>query len=237
MIEVRNLSKRFDDIIAVDDISFKINKGEITGFLGPNGAGKSTTLKMITSYLKPTSGEILFDGVNIKDQTYDIKKDIGYLPEQNPLYHDMLVFDYLKYMAELKELEKSKVKDRILYVAERCGITDRLAQMIGTLSKGYRQRVGLAQSILNDPKILILDEPNVGLDPNQILEIRELIKELGRDRTVIISSHILQEIQAMCEKIMIIHKGKLIVDTTKEKLLSDHETQKLEEVFKQLTTN
>lgn len=221
MVEVKNLSKKFDDIIAVDNISFKINNGEIAGFLGPNGAGKSTTLKMMTTYLKPSSGDIFYNNIKISDHNYDIRKDIGYLPEQNPLYHEMLVFDYLKYMCELKDIPKESIQKNILYAAEKCGITDRLSQSIGTLSKGYKQRTGLAQAILNDPKILILDEPTVGLDPNQILEIRSLIKELGKEKTVILSSHILQEIQALCEKIIIIHKGKIITDTTKERLLID----------------
>ena len=220
MIEVKNLTRQFDDILAVDNISFRINVGEITGFLGPNGAGKSTTLKMLSSYLKPTSGEIFYNDQKMSDIDYDIRRDIGYLPELNPLYYDLLVYDYLKFMAELKEIKKESIDERIRYVAQRCGIVDRLPQMIGTLSKGYKQRVGLAQAILSDPKILILDEPTNGLDPNQIIEIRTLISELGKDKTVILSSHILQEIQAICERILIIHKGKLITDTTKEELLT-----------------
>jgi len=220
MIEVKNLTKHYEDIIAVNNISFKINPGEISGFLGPNGAGKSTTLKMLSTYLKPTSGEILYNDMKISDFIYDIRKDIGYLPELNPLYHDLIVYDYLKYMAELKEITKNNIRNSIFYVSERCGLTDRLSQVIGTLSKGYKQRVGLAQAILNDPKILILDEPTNGLDPNQILEIRELITELGKEKTMIISSHILQEIQATCQRILIIHKGSLITDTNKEELLS-----------------
>ena len=232
MIEVKNLTKRFGAITAVNEISFTIKAGEITGFLGPNGAGKSTTLKMLSAYLKPTSGDVLYDHKKMSDYEHDIRKDIGYLPELNPLYHELLVYDYLKYMALLKEIPKKEINERIHYVAQRCGIIDRLPQMIGTLSKGYKQRVGLAQAILSDPKILILDEPTNGLDPNQIIEIRSLICELGKDRTVILSSHILQEIQAICQRILIIHKGKIITDANKDDLL---ETQNLEEVFTRLT--
>ena len=232
MIEVKNLKKQFGEIIAVNDISFTIKDGEITGFLGPNGAGKSTTLKILSSYLKPTSGEILYNGQKMSELEYDIRKDIGYLPELNPLYHELLVYDYLKYMALLKEIPKKLVSERIHFVAQRCGIIDRLPQMIGTLSKGYKQRVGLAQAILSDPKMLILDEPTNGLDPNQIIEIRYLISELGKHKTVILSSHILHEIQAICERILIIHKGTLVTDASKESLLH---TQSLEEVFTNLT--
>jgi len=221
MIAVSHLSKHFTDIRAVDDISFTIKTGEITGFLGPNGAGKSTTLKMLSAYIQPTSGEIIIDGKQIDDHFYDIRKDIGYLPETNPLYDDLIVYDYLKYMARLKDIPSDQINNRIKEVAKKCGITDRLSQIIGTLSKGYRQRVGLAQAILNYPKILILDEPTIGLDPNQILEIRALITEMGQDRTVILSSHILPEIQAICERIMIINHGRLIADTTKDTLLRD----------------
>jgi ABC-2 type transport system ATP-binding protein len=221
VIRVENIKKYFEDIRAVDDISFDIKSGQITGFLGPNGAGKSTTLKMIVTYLQPTAGDIYINDVKLGEHRDDIRKLIGYLPEHNPLYTEMLVWDYLKYMAELKEIPAEQIRERILYVSQRCGITDRLPQIIGTLSKGYRQRVGLASAILHDPQILILDEPTSGLDPNQILEIRNLIRELGADKTVILSSHILQEIQALCERIIIIHRGKIIADTTKEKLLRD----------------
>jgi ABC-2 type transport system ATP-binding protein len=237
MIEVKNLTKQFEEIVAVDNINFKIGVGEITGFLGPNGAGKSTTLKMLTNYLKPTSGEILINNIKLQDYDYDIRKDIGYLPELNPLYHELLVYDYLKYIAELKEIEKKQIQDRIVYVAERCGIKERLAQTIGTLSKGLKQRVGLAQAILNDPKILILDEPTVGLDPNQIIEIRGLISELGKNKTVILSSHIIQEIQAICQRILIIHKGRLVINSTKAELLEKYEGSKgLEEIFARVTS-
>jgi len=221
MIAVSHLSKHFSNIKAVDNISFTIKNGQITGFLGPNGAGKSTTLKMLATYIKPTSGEITIDNRPIDDQNYDIRNDIGYLPETNPLYDDLIIYDYLKYMAQLKDIPTPQIKDRIREVANKTGITDRLHQMISTLSKGYRQRVGLAQAILNYPKILILDEPTIGLDPNQILEIRALITELGKDSTVILSSHILPEIQAICERIMIINNGRLIADTTKDTLLKD----------------
>lgn len=222
MVEIKDLKKYYGDIKAVDGVNFNINDGEITGFLGPNGAGKSTTLKLITGYLKADSGSIFFDNQEIKDdsENNDIRKNIGYLPESNPLYHEMIVYDYLKYIAEIKEIEKDKINISILNVAEKCGITDRLSQTIGTLSKGYKQRVGLAQTMLNDPKILILDEPTVGLDPNQILEIRQLIRELGKEKTVILSSHILQEVQAVCDRIIIINQGKIVADTSKNEILS-----------------
>ncbi|MDD4155641.1 MAG: ATP-binding cassette domain-containing protein [Candidatus Cloacimonetes bacterium] len=222
MIEVKGLKKYFDEIKAVDDISFLIKEGEITGFLGPNGAGKSTTLKMMTGYLKPDFGDILINNKNISeyaDMNTDYRLNIGYLPENNPLYPDMNVYDFLYYIAKIKQIKSNEIKDRIIYVAEKCSILDRLPQSISTLSKGYRQRVGLAQTILNDPKILVLDEPTVGLDPNQILEIRTLIKELGQEKTVILSSHILQEVQALCDRIIIINQGKIITDTSKDLLL------------------
>ena len=250
MIEVENLTKIFGEITAVNNVSFKVQKGELTGFLGPNGAGKSTTLKIIATYMACTSGKILINGSEINEcqlllnqkETYsnqkkmeiDVRKIIGYLPELNPLYNYLLVFDYLKYIAELKEIKKKYINERILYVAERCGIKDRLSQMIGTLSKGFRQRVGLASAILSDPQILILDEPTVGLDPNQIQEIRALINELGKDKTVILSSHILSDIQAICDRILIMHKGKIVSDKMKNELLSEFDDS-LENAFSHLT--
>ncbi len=223
MIEIKNLVKHYGEIKAVDGVSFSIREGEITGFLGPNGAGKSTTLKMITGYLKQDSGNIFINNQDINEhdmEDYDFRRDIGYLPETNPLYQDMLVYDFLHYIARIKEVNYTEIDQRILFVADKCSIRDRLSQPIGTLSKGLKQRVGLAQTIINDPKILILDEPTVGLDPNQILDIRALIKELGKEKTVILSSHILQEVQAVCDRIIIINQGKIVADTTKEQLLN-----------------
>lgn len=234
MIKVSHLTKKYDTITAVDDISFEVTAGETAGFVGVNGAGKSTTLKMLSGYLSPCMGDIYFYDRRFGEHDYDIRRDIGYLPEKNPLYDNLIVYDFLAYIAQLKEIPKKRIKEKIMYVALRCGLTDRLTQRIGTLSKGYRQRVGLAQAILNDPKLLILDEPTVGLDPNQIVEIRELISELGEQRTLILSSHILSEIQAICDKIMIIHQGRLILDAKMDSITQDG--QSLSDVFASLTT-
>jgi ABC-2 type transport system ATP-binding protein len=216
MIRLQELVKDYGTLRAVDRISFTINDGEILGFLGPNGAGKSTTLKMITCYLSPTAGTIEVGDHNVVDHSQEIRKQIGYLPEQNPLYTEMTVYDYLKFVAEVREIEdfRSAMKRAV----EKCGLQGVVNKPINTLSKGYRQRVGLAQAIIHDPKILILDEPTTGLDPNQIVEIRELIKELGKEKTLIISSHILQEVQAVCDRIVIINKGKIVADGSTEEL-------------------
>jgi ABC-2 type transport system ATP-binding protein len=212
MIEIKNLSRNFGEIRAVDDISFTVDKGMITGFLGPNGAGKTTTLRMMVGFLQPSSGSILLDGKSIFEQPMAASAKIGYLPEHNPLYEEMYVVEALKYMADLRGMKGDSFKARKAFVVESCGLKDVQFQKIGTLSKGFRQRVGLAQAILHDPEILILDEPTSGLDPNQIIEIRDLIRSLGKEKTVILSSHILQEVQATCDRVLIINKGKIIVD-------------------------
>lgn len=218
MIQVSNLVKKYGSHTAVDHLSFQIDKGKIYGFLGPNGAGKSTTMNMITGYIASTEGEILIDGHNILDEPEQAKKCIGYLPEQPPLYFDMTVLEYLKFAADLKKIPKNKRKDMIEEVMDMVKITDMKNRLIKNLSKGYRQRVGLAQAILGYPEIIILDEPTVGLDPKQIIEIRSLIKSLKQKHTVILSSHILSEVSAICDYVMIISNGRLVASDTPENL-------------------
>lgn len=213
-IIVKNLSKNYGSQKAVDDISFEVKTGEILGFLGPNGAGKTTTMKAITTFLSPSSGTIHVGQYSILDQPEEVKKCIGYLPETNPLYEDMAVIDYLAFCAEIQGVPKSKIKDRIRHMVHVCGLEVEKHKKINELSKGYRQRVGLAQALIHDPQVLILDEPTTGLDPNQIVEIRELIRKIGKEKTVILSSHILAEVEATCDRIMIIKKGKIVADGT-----------------------
>jgi len=209
-IEVKNLLKVYGEQKAVNDISFKVGKGEIVGFLGPNGAGKSTTMKIITGYLEKTSGEAFVCGMNVADQPLETKKKIGYLPELNALYYDMYVREYLGFIAELHKIKNQKSK--VESVIELTGLTIESKKRIGQLSKGYKQRVGLAAALIHDPEVLILDEPTSGLDPNQIIEIREVIKKQGKDKTVLFSSHILQEVEAICDRVIIINKGELVAD-------------------------
>jgi len=203
---------------AVNGINFTVSEGEIVGFLGPNGAGKSTTLKIITCFLSPTEGNINIDNLNIYEHSEQIRNMIGYLPENNPLYTDMIVYDYLKYIGQLRGLSEQEFNHNLRNVIEKCGLWGYVAKPIHTLSKGYRQRVGLAQAIIHDPKILILDEPTSGLDPNQIVEIRDLIKDLGKEKTLILSTHILQEVQAVCNRIVIINDGDIVADGSMEEL-------------------
>ncbi len=217
-ITIENLTKKYGIQKAVDNISFNINQGEIIGFLGPNGAGKTTTMKMITTYLNPTSGNIDIAGKSVKKDGNAIRKLIGYLPEHNPLYLDMTVVDYLNYCAELQDIPKSKVLERTKKMISLCGLDREKHKKINELSKGYRQRVGLAQAMIHDPEILILDEPTTGLDPNQIVEIRKLIKEIGKEKTVILSTHILPEVEATCDRILIINRGRIVADGTAETL-------------------
>ena len=220
MIEINNLVKKYGDHVAVDDLSLTVEPGKIYGFLGPNGAGKSTTMNIITGYLGATSGEVKINGHDIFKEPEEAKKCIGYLPEIPPLYVDMTVREYLDFVAELKKLEKSLRKRYVEEAMDTTGITDVGNRMIRNLSKGYRQRVGFAQAILGYPDIIILDEPTVGLDPKQIIEIRELIKKLGEKHTVILSSHILTEISAVCDHVFIISKGKLVASDATENLVS-----------------
>jgi ABC-2 type transport system ATP-binding protein len=220
MIRVENLTKDYGNVRAVNGINFEINDGEIVGFLGPNGAGKSTTLKIITSYLAPSSGNVYVNDLNILDHSLEIREMIGYLPELNPLYQEMTVYDFLKFVSVARKLANAKFKSRLVEVIELCGLRGVMHKYISELSKGYRQRVGLAQAIFHDPKILILDEPSSGLDPNQIVEIRELIKNLGKKKTLIMSSHILQEIQATADRMVIINKGLIVANGTTEELMT-----------------
>lgn len=211
-IVVENITKSFGTQKAVDDVSFRVKTGEIVGFLGPNGAGKSTTMRVITCFLSPNEGDIRIGDYSIHEYPEEIKKIIGYLPEANPLYQDMPVLDYLKFIAELHGIPKEKRSQRILEMVHTCGLEGEKHKKIGELSRGYKQRVGLAQALIHDPQVLILDEPTSGLDPNQIIEIRELIREIGKEKTVILSSHILAEVEATCDRILIINKGRLVAD-------------------------
>ncbi len=226
-IIVENLTKIYGSQRAVDDISFKVRTGEVLGFLGPNGAGKTTTMKAITTYLNPTKGNIRVGEFSVADQPEEVRKNIGYLPEQNPLYPEMPVIDYLKFVAELQGIEKSKIKQRLLDMVNICGLEGEKHKKIGELSKGYRQRVGLAQALIHDPEVLILDEPTAGLDPNQIIEIRELIKTIGREKTVLLSSHILAEVEATCDRILIINKGKIVADGSPDELRKQAKGQEI----------
>lgn len=218
MIEVKNLVKKYGNHVAVDHLNFTVEKGKIYGFLGPNGAGKSTTMNMITGYIASTEGDILIDGHNILEEPEEAKKRIGYLPEMPPLYQDMTVREYLEFAAELKAIPREKKKSNIEEVMSTTKIEDVKNRLIKNLSKGYKQRVGLAQALLGYPEIIILDEPTVGLDPKQIIEIRDLIKGLGRKHTVILSSHILSEVSAVCDHVLIIDKGRLVASDSPENL-------------------
>ncbi|HOF33161.1 MAG TPA: ATP-binding cassette domain-containing protein [Spirochaetota bacterium] len=209
MIELINLTKRYGNFTAVDDLSLSIGSGGITGLLGPNGAGKTTTMRMITGYFPPSAGKVIIDGINISFDPVAVKKMTGYLPESAPVYGDMLVYDYLKYIASVHSIKGS---ERIDDTSSMCGLSTVMGKKISNLSKGYKQRVGLAHALIHDPEILILDEPTNGLDPNQIIEIRNLIKEIGKKKTVLLSTHILSEVEASCDRVIIINKGKIAAD-------------------------
>ncbi|NTW31172.1 MAG: ATP-binding cassette domain-containing protein [Bacteroidetes bacterium] len=225
-VSVENITKTYNLQKAVDNISFKVNTGEIVGFLGPNGAGKTTTMKIITCFMPPNEGDVKVGGISVLKDAEEVKKHIGYLPETNPLYKDMPVIDYLRFIAEIQNVPKSKIRERIFEMLQICGLKNEKHKKIGELSKGYQQRVGLAQALIHNPEVLILDEPTSGLDPNQIVEIRELIKKIGREKTVILSSHILAEVEATCDRIIIINEGKLVADGTSATLRK--QTQKKE---------
>tara|TARA_B110000444_G_C18838846_1_gene597683 strand:- start:2188 stop:3117 length:930 start_codon:yes stop_codon:yes gene_type:complete len=245
-IQISNLTKTFDTQKAVNDISFSVKKGEIVGFLGPNGAGKSTTMKLITGFLKLESGDISINGSSIQKTSDVIKKNIGYLPEHNPLYLDMTILDYLDYCGSLQKMSPQKIKSRSREMIKVCGLNKEKHKFISELSKGYRQRVGIAQAMIHDPEILILDEPTTGLDPNQIIEIRKLIKSLGKEKTVILSTHILPEVEATCDRILIINNGQIVADGTAEDLKSGStgqdtiklriDSQNIDDVKEQITT-
>jgi ABC-2 type transport system ATP-binding protein len=223
MIQLTNVTKSYSGAKAVDNVTLSIPSGQILGFLGPNGAGKTTTMRMITCYMPPTSGKLEVDGLDVTEHSLEVRKKIGYLPEMAPVYPDMNVVDYLQYISDLRHLPKEKRGKRIKDIIGSCGLEDVLHKDVGQLSKGYRQRVGLAQAMLHDPDILVLDEPTAGLDPNQIAEIRMLIKELGRQKTVILSTHILSEVQATCSRIVIINQGRIAADDTPQGLQADAE--------------
>ncbi|MEQ9427032.1 MAG: ATP-binding cassette domain-containing protein [Cyclobacteriaceae bacterium] len=226
-IIVENLTKTYGPQKAVNNISFEIKTGEVVGFLGPNGAGKSTTMKMITCYMTPTSGDVKLDQHSIHANQEEIKKKIGYLPENNPLYTDMAIIDYLRFCGEIQGMDKGTISGRIREMVDLCGLDVEKHKKIGELSKGYRQRVGLAQAMIHDPEVLILDEPTTGLDPNQIIEIRKLIKKLGKEKTVILSSHILSEVEATCDRILIINRGRIVADGTSNTLRQQAQGQEL----------
>ncbi len=222
MIKVENLTKRYAGVTAINNLNFEVERGEIVGFLGPNGAGKSTTMKILTSYMPATSGTAKIAGFDVFEQSLEARRHIGYLPENTPLYADMRIGEYLRYRASLKGVPGSKIKERVGDVLELCSLVDVERKLIGALSKGYRQRVGLADALVSDPDLLILDEPTIGLDPNQIRQVRELIKNLAQKRTVLISTHILPEVEIMCSRVIVIHKGQIRASDTAENLLRNH---------------
>ncbi len=216
-IDVKNLTKKYGETNVLENISFSIDRGEIVGFLGPNGAGKTTTMRILTGYIAPTNGDVTISNLNILDDALLVRKKIGYLPENNPLYNEMKVYEYLEFMAMAKGIQN--VLEEVKRVITICSLVDRVSQEIGELSKGYRQRVGLSQALLGDPEIIILDEPTSGLDPNQIVEIRNLIKNIGKTKTIILSTHILSEVEASCSRAIIIHNGKIVASGTPQELV------------------
>ncbi|KIO77335.1 multidrug ABC transporter ATPase [Pedobacter lusitanus] len=233
-IKVEGLSKTYGQQKAVDNISFEATAGKILGFLGPNGAGKSTTMRMLTGYLQPTSGKSSLGGYDTQLQSLEMRRILGYLPENTPLYTDMYVREFLTFVANTYQLSHTEIKVR--EVIEKVGLGEEQHKKIAMLSKGYKQRVGLAQAIIHDPEILILDEPTTGLDPNQLSDIRELIRNLGRDKTVVLSTHIMQEVEALCEQVVIISKGKIVADSSLIDLKKQHKTDSLEDLFRVLTS-
>ena len=233
MIEVSHLTKKYGGHLAVDDVSFTVEDGQIYGLLGPNGAGKSTIMNILTGYLSATSGQVTVAGHPLPEEADEAKACVGYLPEQPPLYPEMTVGEYLDFVAELKKVPRAQRKEQVLRAARRTGLEKVLPRLIRSLSKGYKQRVGIAQALLGSPKIIILDEPTVGLDPAQVIEMRKLIRELGKAHTVILSSHILSEVQAVCQQVLILSKGKLAASGTLQELTADGRS--LEEVFLALT--
>jgi len=228
MIEVRNLTKRFGDVVAVRDISFTAATGQILGFLGPNGAGKTTTMRVITGFMPASSGTVRVGGYDIFDDSYEVRKRIGYLPENPPLYGDMTVTSYLRFVGRIRGIAKAELGDSVDRVLRTCGLTEVTERVVGHLSKGFRQRVGLAQALIHNPSVLVLDEPTIGLDPRQIIEIRTLIRELAGERTVILSTHILPEVSQLCEKVVIINVGRIVVEDTLANLTQQ---MSLEQVF------
>ena len=234
MIEIKNLYKKNDDITVVDNLSLSVGKGEVLGFLGPNGAGKSTTMKMVTGFIEPSSGAIKIKNLLVQESAYEIKKHMGYLPEGAPQYGEMTTLDFLLFIAKIRGIEKNKINESIESAIENLSLKDVLAKRIEHLSKGFKRRVGIAQAIIHDPEILIMDEPTDGLDPNQKYDVRELIKKISKDKTIIISTHILEEVEAVCTRAAIIAKGKLLFDDTPNKLKNSGENS-LDDTFRKIT--
>ena len=235
MIKFENVTKYYGDFCAVDNISFEVKKGEILGFLGPNGAGKTTTYRILTGYLQATSGNIYVKDFNIHEHQLEIKKLIGYLPESAPIYHEMLVYDYLNYIADIRGVSKEKKLSHIRELADLCSLNEVMHKSINQLSKGYRQRVGIAHALMGNPEILVLDEPTSGLDPNQIVETRDIIKRIGKEKTIIFSTHTLSEAEATCDRVVIIDKGKLLADYTIDQLRELTKTESFESIFRRIT--
>jgi ABC-2 type transport system ATP-binding protein len=228
MVEVSGLTKYYGDFLAIEDVSFTAEKGETIGFLGPNGAGKTTTIRIITGFMPATEGTVKLEGYDVFKQSHEVRRRVGYLPENPPLYHDMTVSSYLKFVAQVKEIPRKKIPEALSSVLEECSLTEVSSRLVGRLSKGYRQRVGLAQALIHNPPVLILDEPTLGLDPRQIIEVRSLIKALSGDRTVILSTHILPEVSQICNKVVIINEGRVVVEKALAELTQG---VTLEEVF------
>lgn len=228
MIEVRNLSKRYGDLLAIDRVSFTAQKGEIVGFLGPNAAGKTTTMRIITGFIPATGGTVKVEGFDIFEEAHEVRKRTGYLPENPPLYADMTVTSYLEFVGRIKGLSRAALPGAVDRAVQRCGLTEVTRRVLGHLSKGFRQRVGLAQALIHEPDVLVLDEPTIGLDPRQIRDIRSLVKQLAGERTVILSTHILQEVVQICQKVVIINEGRVVVEDQIAKLTRE---MTLEEVF------
>jgi len=228
MIEVRELTKRYGDLVAVDRVSFTARKGEVVGFLGPNGAGKTTTMRIITGFLPATHGTVKVENFDIFDDSYEVRKRTGYLPENPPIYADMTVTSYLQFVGRIKGIPRAELNDKVDRAVHRCGLTEVTRRVLGHLSKGFRQRVGLAQAIIHEPSVLVLDEPTIGLDPRQIVDIRALVRELAAERTVILSTHILQEVAQICQKVVIINHGRIVVE---EEIGTLTQGATLEEVF------
>ena len=235
MIKIENLTKYYGNLKAVDSVSFDIQKGEILGLLGPNGAGKTTIYRILTGYLSPTSGTINVKDFNIYNNPIEIKKLIGYLPEAAPIYQDMLVFDYLNYVADIRGVDKEKKLAHLRDLADLCSLNEVMHFSINELSKGYRQRVGIAHALMGDPEILVLDEPTSGLDPNQIVETREIIRRIGKEKTIVFSTHILSEAEATCDRVVIINQGKIVADDTVENLRKSLKLSSFEKIFLALT--
>jgi ABC-2 type transport system ATP-binding protein len=235
MIKIQNLTKYYGDLCAVSDVSFEIQKGEILGLLGPNGAGKTTIYRILTGYLSPSSGTIQVKDFNVYDHLIEIKKLIGYLPEAAPIYHDMLVYDYLDFIADIRGVDEKRKLDHLRELADLCSLNEVMHFAISELSKGYRQRVGIAHALMGDPEILVLDEPTSGLDPNQIVETREIIRRIGKEKTIVFSTHILSEAEATCDRIVVIDKGKKVADDTIDALRKRLNLTSFESIFQTLT--